>query len=213
MTGKRYETASIADMEDSRGWSPIRKRFGVESFGINAWTVANADQRIIPEHDEVPSGHEELYLVIAGHARFTVDGEEIDGPHGTVLFVRDPAAKRAAYAREANTTVLAVGAAPGKAYKPRAWETNAEIPALFDQGQHEKAKQVLTEALGRYEENAGVLYNLACAEALLGEKDEAIGHLREALEGHPTFAESAREDPDFEPIRSDPRFAELVGSA
>ena len=79
--------------------------------------------------------------------------------------------------------------------------------------EHEKAKQVLTEALGRYEDNAGVLYNLACAEALLGQKDEAIGHLREALAGHPAFAESAREDPDFEPIQDDPRFAELVGPA
>ena len=210
MTGKRYETATIAEMEDSRGWSPIRKRFGVESFGINAWTVATPDERIIPEHDEVPSGHEELYVVIAGHARFTVDGEEIDGPPGTVLFVRDPSAKRAAYAREANTTVLAVGAAPGKAYRPRAWETNAGIPALFDQGEHEKAKQVLTEALGRYEDNAGVLYNLACAEALLGEKDQALGHLSEAVDAQPSFRENAREDPDFESLRSDERFAALM---
>lgn len=196
MTGTRYETAHIADMEDASGWSPIRKRFGVESFGINAWTVADPDERIIPEHDEVASGHEELYVVIAGHARFTVDGEEIDGPH----------------AREANTTVLAVGAAPGKAYRPRAWETNAEIPALFDQGAHEKAKQVLTEALGRYEDNAGVLYNLACAEALLGENEQALGHLSEALDAHPAFRESAREDPDLESLRSDERFAALVGS-
>jgi len=210
MTGKRYETAGIADIKDGGGWSPIRKRFGVESFGINAWTVENADDRIIPEHDEVPSGHEELYVVIAGHATFTVDGEEIDGPHGTVLFVRDPAAKRAAYAREPNTTVLAVGAAPGKAYRPRAWETNAEIPAMFDRGEHEKAKQVLVQALGQYEDDAGVLYNLACAEALLGEKEEALGHLSEALDAHPAFRDSARDDPDFESIRSDERFAALV---
>jgi hypothetical protein len=213
MTGKRYETAGIAELEDSRGWSPIRKRFGVESFGINAWTVHDVDGRIIPEHDEVPSGHEELYVVIAGHARFTVDGEEIDVPRGSVLYVRDPAARRGAWAREAGTTVLAVGAAPGKAYQPRSWETNAEIPVLFDRGEHEKAKQVLTEALGRYEDNAGVLYNLACAEALLGEKDAALGHLSEALDAHPSFGESAREDPDFESLRSDERFAALVGAA
>ena len=99
MTGKRWETANIGEMQDGSGWSPIRKRFGVESFGINAWTAANADERIIPEHDEVPSGHEELYVVVAGHARFTVDGEEVDGPGGTVLYVRDPAAKRGAWAR------------------------------------------------------------------------------------------------------------------
>ena len=212
MTGKRYETASIADIADSSGWSPIRKHFGVESFGINAWTVSTADERIIPEHDEVPSGHEELYIVIAGHATFTVDGEEIDGPLGTVLLVQDPAANRAAHARDAGTTVLAVGAKPGEAYQPRSWEMNAEVPAMFDRGEHEKAKKLLTEALPKYADKAGMLYNIACAEALLGETDEALGHLREALEKQPQYAESAREDPDFEPIRSDPRFAELVGS-
>jgi tetratricopeptide (TPR) repeat protein len=213
MTGKRYETASIADMEDSRGWAPIRKRFGVESFGINAWTAHEAEGRIIPEHDEVPSSHEELYLVVAGHATFTVDGEEIDAPQGTVLFVRDPAAKRGAHAREAGTTVLAVGAKPGAVYQPRSWEANAEILALFDQGQHEKAKKLLTDALPKYEDKAGILYNIACAESMLGEADEALEHLKQALEAQPSFAENAREDPDFEPIRSDPRFAELVGAA
>jgi len=209
MTGKRWETASIGEMEDSHGWSPIRKRFGVESFGINAWTVAGADERIIPEHDESPSGHEELYVVIAGHARFTVDDEEIDAPHGTVLYVRDPAARRAAWARAANTTVLAVGAAPGKAYRPRSWELG--VGPLFDRGEHVELKRVLVEALGKYEDDAGVLYNLACAEALLGETEAAISHLSEALDAHPAFRDMAREDPDFETLRSDERFAALVG--
>jgi len=209
MTGKRWETASIAEMEDSSGWSPIRKRFGVESFGVNAWTVANAGERIIPEHDEVPSDHEELYVVIAGHARFTIDDEEVDGPNGTVLYVRDPAAKRGAWAREPNTTVLAVGAAPGRAYRPRSWELG--ITQLFDRGEHEELKRVLVEALGKYEDDAGVLYNLACAEALLGETEQALAHLSEALDGQPSFRDMAREDPDFESLRSDERFAALVG--
>jgi tetratricopeptide (TPR) repeat protein len=213
MTGKRYETANIAAIENSRGWSPIRKHLGVESFGINAWTAGDADEQIIPEHDEVPSGHEELYVVIAGHARFTVDGEEVDGPHGTVVLVSDPAAKRAAYAREAGTTVLAVGAKPGDAYQPRAWEVNAGVLEMFEQGDHQKAKEVLLKGLEHYEDKAGILYNIACAEAMLGEADEALGHLREAIEKHPQYAESAREDPDFEPIRSDPRFEELLGAA
>ena len=209
MTGKRYETAGIAEMEDSHGWSPIRKRFGVESFGVNAWTVANADERIIPEHDEAPSAHEELYVVIAGHARFTVDGEEVDAPNGTVLYVRDPEAKRGAWAREPNTTVLAVGAAPGRAYRPRSWELG--IGPLFDRGEHEELKRVLVQALGKYEDDAGVLYNLACAEALLGDTEQALAHLSEALDAHPAFRDSAREDPDFDSLRSDERFAALVG--
>jgi hypothetical protein len=212
MTGKRFETANLAELEDSRGWAPIRKRFGVESFGINAWTANEAGDRIIPEHDEVPSAHEELYLVVAGHAMFTVDGEEIDAPQGTILFVRDPAANRGASAREANTTVLAVGAEPGAVYEPRSWELNAEVLAMFDQGDHAKVKKVLTDALPKYKDKAGITYNIACAEALAGETEEALAHLKEAIEAQPSYAESAREDPDFELIRSDPRFAELVGA-
>lgn len=213
MTGKRYETASLAEIEDSRGWSPIRKRFGVEAFGINAWTAHDAGARVISEHDEVPSGHEELYLVVSGHAVFTVDGEQVDAPQGTVLYFRDPAVARGAEAREAGTTVLAVGAEPGAVYEPRAWEVNAQVPALFDQGDHERAKRVLTEALPHYKDKSGILYNIACAEALLGETEQALAHLREAIASRPEFAETAREDPDFELIRSDPRFAELVGTS
>jgi quercetin dioxygenase-like cupin family protein len=208
MTGKRYESATIADLQDERGWSPIRKRLGVESFGINAWTVGEADERIIPEHDEVSSRHEELYVVIAGHARFTVDDEEIDGPEGTVLYVRDPEAKRAAYAREPNTTVLAVGAAPGRPYRPRSWELG--VGPLFDRGEHEELKRTLAAAQGKYEDNGGVLYNLACAEALLGETDAAIGHLGEALDADPALRDLARDDSDFESLRSDERFAALL---
>jgi tetratricopeptide (TPR) repeat protein len=210
VSDRPFETATIADMEDTSGWAPIRKRFGVESFGINAWTAHEAGGRIIPEHDEAPSEHEEIYVVVSGHATFTVDGEEVDGASGTVVYVRDPTAKRAAFAREAGTTVLAVGAAPGRAFRPRSWEL--QVGSLLDEGQHLKAKRLLTEALDHYEDKAGVLYNLACAESLLGETDEALGHLRQAIEGHPAFVENAREDPDFEPLRSDPRFGELVGT-
>lgn len=212
MTAKSFELATLAEMEDSRGWSPIRKRFGVESFGVNAWTAHEADGRIIPEHDEVPSGHEELYVVLSGHAVFTVDGEELDAPQGTVVFVRDPAAKRGASAREADTTVLAVGARPGEAYRPRSWEENAEVLALFEEGHHEQAKKLLTDALPKYEDQSVMLYNIACAEAMLGEADEALEHLKQALEGQPSLVETARDDPDFEPIRSDARFEELVGA-
>ena len=60
-----------------------------------------AGGRLIPGHDEVPTGHEELYLVTAGHAAFTVDGEEIDAPAGALVLVADPASTRAAVAKEA----------------------------------------------------------------------------------------------------------------
>ena len=53
-----------------------------------------------------------------------VDGDEIDAPAGTCVWVNEPAAKRAATAKADGTLVLAVGAAaPGEAYAPAGWDT------------------------------------------------------------------------------------------
>ena len=90
----------------------------MQSFGINAWTAADGE-KLVGEHDEKRSGHEELYIVFPGSARFTVDGDELEAPAGTVVFVRDPASKRtAAVATEDGTTVVSVGGKPGEAYEP-----------------------------------------------------------------------------------------------
>jgi tetratricopeptide (TPR) repeat protein len=210
VTERAFETARIDELESPDGWSPIRLHFDVQAFGINAWTAHEAGATVIPEHGEQPSGHEELYLVISGHASFTVEGERIDAPTGTIVFVRDPAASRGAVAREPGTTVLSVGGKPGEAYRPRSWETNRDVFALLDSGRHAEAKQLLTDALERYDDRAALFYNLACAEAQLGESDAALEHLRAALFESPSLAEYAREDAELEPIRDDPRFGEIV---
>jgi len=211
MAGPPFESARIEDLERSDGWAPIRQRFDVQAFGINAWTAHEAGAAIIPEHDEVPSRHEELYVVTAGTAIFTIEGTEVPAPAGTAVFVRDPAAKRGAVAVEADTTVVAVGGEPGEAFRPRSWETNADVLPLLNSGEYAEAKRLLTEALDKYDDRAVLLYNLACAEALLGQKDAAFEHLREAVEQRPDLAEGAGEDSDLASIRDDPRFAEVVG--
>jgi tetratricopeptide (TPR) repeat protein len=210
VTERTFETARMDDLERPDGWSPIRLRFNVQAFGINAWTGHEAEATLVPEHDEEPTGHEELYLVTAGHAGFTVGAEAIDAPAGTIVFVRDPTAKRGAVAREPGTTVLSVGAKPGEAYRPRSWETNRDVFALLDSGKNAEAKQLLVDALERYDDHGTLLFNLACAEAQLGETDAALEHLRVAIADSPSLAEAAREDSDLAPIRDDPRFAEIV---
>jgi tetratricopeptide (TPR) repeat protein len=205
-----YQTARLADLERPDGWSPIRLALDVRAFGINAWTAREPGGSVIPDHDEQSSGHEELYLVTAGHATFTVDGDEVDAPAGTIVLVRDPTATRGAVAREAETTVVSVGAKPGEAYRPRAWETNRDVFALLDSGEHAEAKRVLTEALEHYEDRGALFYNLACAEAQLGETDAALEHLRAALKERPPLAEAAASDADLEPLRGDPRFPAIV---
>lgn len=74
------------------------------------------------QHERERLAHEEVYVVIEGRATFTVDGEEVDAPAGTVIFVKDPAIVRHAVARSAGTMVLAIGGPVGKAFEPSAWE-------------------------------------------------------------------------------------------
>jgi tetratricopeptide (TPR) repeat protein len=203
-------TVQIEELARDDGWSPLRLHFDVQSFGVNAFTANEAGGRLIGEHDEIPSGHEELYLITTGLATFTIDGEEIEAGPGTVVYVADPAVKRGAVAQEAGTTVFAVGGKPGEVYKPRSWETNAQVLPLFEQGEFVEAKRMLNEALGRYDDREALLYNLACAEAKLGETDQAFEHLAAALAGRPDFTELARGDDDLAALRDDARFAELV---
>jgi hypothetical protein len=112
--------------EDLEPWRPVRHALGVLAFGVNAWVGESKGDRILEEHDELnedaADNHEELYLVLEGHATFTVDGEQIDAPRGTFVFVRDPALVRTAFAEEDGTTVLAIGATPGYPFRVSPWE-------------------------------------------------------------------------------------------
>ena len=84
---------------------------------------------------------------------------------------------------------------------------------MFDRGEHAEAKQMLTDALERYDDRGGLLYNIACADAQLGNTEDALASLRAGLADRPDLAPYAREDSDFEPIRDDPRFAQIVDAA
>jgi hypothetical protein len=111
---------------DLEGWLPLRHRLGIDAFGVGAWIGREAGDEIIEKHDELDDDpayqHEELYLVIEGHATFTVDGQEVDAPRGTLVFVKDPAIVRHAIAREPGTMLIAIGATPGVTFSPSPWE-------------------------------------------------------------------------------------------
>lgn len=204
------ETTNIATIKHRSGWSPIRRELDVQAFGINAWS-GDAGTQLVGEHDEKSSGHEELYVVVAGGARFTVDGEDTDASAGVVVFVRDPASKRKAVAVTDGTTIVSVGGKPGEAYEPLVWEVNAQVFELFGDDQFADAKEMVTAALDQFEDRAALLYNLACCEARLGEIQPALGHLEEALAVRPSLNELARDDTDLDALRGDARFGQLVG--
>jgi tetratricopeptide (TPR) repeat protein len=213
-----YEIVSLDEIEipglaNTARWASIRRHFGIESFGVNAWS-ADAGGDVIGEHDEVSGGaaqHEELYVVLSGKATFTVDGETVDGTAGTIVFVRDPTVKRKAVADEAGTRILAVGAKRGEAFVPSPWERSAPAFPFFASKEYDKAIDVLEAAHAEYPDDATVLYNLACAESMSGRTAEALEHLRRSVEGGERFRELARTDSDFDPIRDEPGFAEIVG--
>src|ERR671910_117435 len=123
--------------------------------------------------------------------------DEVDAPTGTVVFVRDPAARRAAVATEASTTALVVGGSPGRPYEVSPWEWVAEAIPAWRSADYTTARATIEKGLREHPENPSLLYDLACLEALTGETEPAIEHLLRAVELKPEYAKDALEEEDF----------------
>jgi tetratricopeptide (TPR) repeat protein len=200
----------ITEMSDGRQpWRPVRHHFGITSFGANTWTGHQAGDRIINEHDE-EGENEELYFVHRGRARFELDGEKVDASAGTFVFAK-PGVKRTAFAEEAETTLLALGGTPGQAYEPDGWELWAPVGPLYQEGKYAEAADKARDIVEANPEYPALLYNLACCESLAGRKDDAVRHLRSAIERSAQLRRLAVEDDDVAAIRDDPAIKELLG--
>ena len=199
----------IPEVDDGRSPSrSVRHHLGITAFGINTFTARNAGDAIVNEHQEEED--EELYLVQSGRARFELDGEPFDAPAGTFVFV-GPGVTRTAFAEEAGTTIVAIGGTPGRAFEPDGWELWAPLNPLYDAGEYAEAADRGRELAEAHPEYAGLIYNVACCESLAGRTTEAIEHLRVAIERGSRSRALAARDPDFDPIRDEPAFQELMG--
>jgi tetratricopeptide (TPR) repeat protein len=78
--------------------------------------------------------------------------------------------------------------------------------ADYRRGDYAHAVEILLAALAEHPGTVGVLYNLACCEALLGRSDDALAHLDAAIAILPRLRGYAQADSDFDSIRADPRF-------
>ena len=162
---------------------------------------------IIHPHTETSSsagGHEELFLVLRGHATFTVDGSTIDAPEGTVVFV-EPRRMRSVVAVADDTAVLAIGGSPGAALPVSAWEHWYAASPAHDAGDYAEAIKIATAGLVDHPTHAQLNYQLACFHALAGHLDDALAHLSVAAE-ESRYRAYAQDDEDFAAVRSHPRF-------
>jgi AraC-like ligand binding domain len=178
-------------------WRPVRRKLGIQAFGVNAFTSEKVGDWVVEEHTEGSLRHEELYMVVRGRARFTLDDDTFDAPEGTIVFISDPDLKRVAVAEEEGTTVLAVGARPGEAFTPSAWE-------WYFQAYEEPVEQGIETLKSGIEvdgDNGPLYYHLACLEAKAGRIGDAKIHLARAIELDPKLVEQAAKDDDLKEVR------------
>ena len=212
---KPYDVAHISELDelpvDDEGltWRPVRRRFDVQAFGVNAYTAKEAGQRVLEEHRET-DGPEELYFVATGRATFTLGDDTVDAPAGTFVFVR-PGTVRGAVAAEADTTLVAVGAKAGEAYTPSAWEWTFVAGGNIRLGRIEEGLGAMREGIAKNPDAWQGPYNLACFLARLDRNDEALESLARAVElGGDEIRGYAEKDSDFDSIRDHPRYAETM---
>jgi len=206
-----YDVAHVDDLDAipiAHGlvWRPVRRRFDVRAFGVNAYTSEEVGSQVVEEHTESQLGHEEIYLVLRGSATFTLDDEEVELEAGTLVHIADPEVRRVALSREPETTVLALGGKPGEAYTVSAWEAMFAAMPATRRGDWDEAIRLHREALAERPDHPPLLYNLACVEARAGRSVDALAHLRRAVELEPKWAAYARTDTDFASIRREPGF-------
>jgi hypothetical protein len=204
----RYAVARLEDLESVPGpgsvtWRPVRGHFDVRAFGCNAYTAA-AGEDVVEPHDEAGDpGHEELYFVHSGRARFVLDGEEIVAGPGTYVFVREPSVHRQAQALEDGTTVLSFGGPP--TFEPSGWEWSFRAEALMA-SEPERARAILEEGARTRPDSASIQYSLARLEARAGDEEAAVAAARRALElvpaeQHEQLRADMREHPALAVVR------------
>jgi hypothetical protein len=190
------DTLDRISMMHGLEWRPIRRRFGIKAFGVNAYTAEKPGDWVVEEHTEGSLRHEELYMVVRGRARFTLGDEEIEASAGTLVFVSEPDLKRLAVAEEEGTTVLAIGGKAGAAFSPSPWEWFFQA---YEQPTQEGI-ETMRAGIAELGERGPLYYHLACLEARDGRLEPAREHLAHALELDPWLAEIAKKDDDLKEV-------------
>jgi tetratricopeptide (TPR) repeat protein len=204
------EIEEFGDGDSGQRYRPVRLHLGLTAFGATVWTGQSAGDLVIAEHDPGdPTADQELFLVVRGHASFEVDGERVDAPAGTFVAV-PPGTQRRATAEAPDTAILLIEGTPGKAYAARGWELWAPLFPMYAEGRYAEVADALRADVEAHPEYGLLFFNLACCESRIGQRTEALDHLRRAIELSEEFRDNARTDADLDAIRDEPGFRDLV---
>jgi len=196
--------------DDGKQRFEVRRHLDITAFGVQAFSAPTGVD-VINEHDETllgEAGQEELYIVMSGAATFEIDGESIDAPTGALVQVK-PTAKRKATSKEDGTTILVVGGTAGKPYEPSPEEA-AEAFAAYGAGDYEEALAKQLIVVEKQPDSPVAHFNAGCFAARVGRTDEAIEHLRRAVDINDRVKELIATDDDLDSLREDQRFVELA---
>jgi tetratricopeptide (TPR) repeat protein len=170
---------------------PVRSVLGLRAFGAAGFVGRAPGDLVVEPHAETEGrGHQELYVVLRGAARFTLDGDELEAPAGTLVVV-EPHVRREAVALEADTAVLAFGGPP--TFEPAGHEYMARVRGALDRP--EEARVIAEAGLRELPDSPGARYAMALAAAAAGERDEARRWLEEAISRVPELRHEAQGDP------------------
>jgi tetratricopeptide (TPR) repeat protein len=201
-----YRKTELSQLEriplDHGVWRPIRRPLAITGFAVNAYS-ADAGEPVIEPHDESSAGaggHQELYLVASGAARFTIAGEAFHAPAGTLVAV-EPGVMREAVANAEGTTIVVIGGRPNSALPPSPFEYwYAALPAERA-GDLERAHEIVAEGLEQWPEHGTIHYVLGSLCARMGRREEALKHLRIAFANDPRTRDWATEDEELDAVR------------
>jgi uncharacterized Ntn-hydrolase superfamily protein len=80
------------------------------------------------------------------------------------------------------------------------WEASRRANKFYERKEYGSAVEAMRSVLESREDPL-VLYNLACYESLDGQVEDAVTHLRRAIELDPSYRQLAENDSDLDPIR------------
>jgi hypothetical protein len=169
---------------------PVRSQLGLKAFGAAGFVAKDKGDLVVEPHDETGGrGHQELYVVLRGAARFTLDGEPIDAPAGTLIAV-EPHVHREAVATEPDTAVLAFGGPP--TFQPAGHEYMARVRGALDRP--DEALTIAEAGLDELPDSPGAKYAMALALTANGDRDAAREHLDAAIAAIPDLRHEAQSD-------------------